>query len=92
MKFFSGLWTRFAIFRMVMKNGKLPFWTKIILGLALTYLLVPLDFISDFIPLLGQLDDIAIIPVLVIMAWKLIPPSLIEKYRKSVTEQKGKQN
>jgi len=69
---------------MVMKDGRIPFWSKFLLGIALVYFLVPFDLISDFIPLLGQLDDITIISILVTLAIKLIPAQLIEKYRKDI--------
>ena len=84
MKIIKGLWTRLVIFRMVMKDGRIPFWSKFLLGIALVYFLVPFDLISDFIPLLGQLDDITIISILVTLAIKLIPAQLIEKYRKDI--------
>lgn len=87
MKFLKGLWLRFTIFRMVMRDKRTPFWSKLFVAVALAYLLAPFDMISDFIPFLGQFDDAAIIITLITLALKLIPSKIKEKYRELVTKQ-----
>ena len=52
-----------------------------LLGLAVCYILVPFDVIPDFIPVLGQLDDIVIVTILVILAMKMVPKEVIEDCR-----------
>ncbi|MFM2440735.1 MAG: hypothetical protein RLZZ349_462, partial [Pseudomonadota bacterium] len=49
-----------AIYRLVLKHPKTPWLAKLFLGLAIAYLLLPFDLIPDFIPVLGQLDEIII--------------------------------
>ena len=44
-----------------------------LLALAVVYLLSPIDLIPDFVPVLGQLDDLVVVGVLVWIAWKMIP-------------------
>lgn len=59
-----------------------PYASKWLIGLALAYLLNPLDIIPDFIPVIGHLDDIAVVPLLIWAAMKLIPPNVKDECRK----------
>jgi uncharacterized membrane protein YkvA (DUF1232 family) len=71
----------FAVYRLVLKHPKTPWIAKVFLGLAVGYLLLPFDLIPDFIPVLGQLDDVVIVPILVYFALLFIPQSLIQSCR-----------
>lgn len=73
-----------AIYKLVLKDSKTPISGKLLLTLAVGYTLLPFDLIPDFIPILGQLDDVIIVPLLVILALKMIPREIIDKYRKQV--------
>jgi uncharacterized membrane protein YkvA (DUF1232 family) len=59
---------------------------KIFLGLAVGYFFLPFDIIPDFIPVLGQIDDVIIIPVLIVIALRFIPKSVIEEHRRKLGE------
>ena len=59
---------------------------KWLLWLAIAYLLLPFDLIPDFIPVLGQLDDVLIVPGLVYLALMMIPPDIIDECRQSITK------
>lgn len=76
--------TEIKIYRLVVKDSNTPLLGKLLLGSAIGYLLLPFDLIPDFIPVLGQLDDLIIVPLLLVLALKLIPSDLIEKHRQSV--------
>lgn len=70
-----------VIYRLVLKDKRTPVLAKILLWLAIGYLLLPFDLIPDFIPVIGQLDDVIIVPAFIYFALKLIPKEIIEKYR-----------
>ena len=56
--------------------GILP---KLIIGLTLLYALSPVDLIPDFIPVLGYLDDLLILPLLITLAVKMIPKEVMKE-------------
>lgn len=74
----------FAVYRLVLKHPQTPLIAKLFLGLAVGYLLLPFDLIPDFIPVLGQLDDVVIIPLLVYIALLFIPKDIIQSCREQV--------
>jgi uncharacterized membrane protein YkvA (DUF1232 family) len=51
------------------------------LWLAIGYLLMPFDLIPDFLPIIGQLDELVIIPLLLYLALKLTPLDIIAACR-----------
>ena len=65
----------------MLKDNRTPKLAGYLLGLAVCYILVPFDVIPDFIPVLGQLDDIVIVTILVILAMKMVPKEVIEDCR-----------
>jgi uncharacterized membrane protein YkvA (DUF1232 family) len=73
-----------SIYQKVLKHPATPWLPKLLLGLAVAYLLMPFDLIPDFIPVLGQLDELVVIPVLVWLAVKLIPAGIIQECRLQV--------
>jgi uncharacterized membrane protein YkvA (DUF1232 family) len=69
------------VYRLVLKDQRTPMLGKVVLGVAVGYLLLPFDLIPDFIPVIGYLDDAVIIPGLILVALKLIPEDVIEDCR-----------
>lgn len=54
---------------------------RLVMGLALAYSLSPIDLIPDFIPVLGYLDDLVIVPALIALALRLIPADVLRECR-----------
>jgi len=75
-----------AVWRAVWVDPRTPRSAKIVLGVALAYAVTPFDIIPDFIPILGQLDDIIIIPALLWLAIRLTPVVVIADARRMVGE------
>jgi uncharacterized membrane protein YkvA (DUF1232 family) len=64
------------------KDPRVPWYAKAFGALVLAYALSPLDLIPDFIPVLGYLDDIVLIPLGITLAIKMIPKEVMEESRK----------
>lgn len=69
-----------AVF-LAMKKAETPWYAKVFAALAVGYALSPIDLVPDFIPVLGYLDDLLIIPFLVALTVKFIPSSVWEQCR-----------
>jgi len=66
-------------YRMLIQHPEVPLLSKLLLWLAVFYLLLPFDLIPDFIPIIGQIDDLIIVPLLIILGLMLIPEELKNK-------------
>ena len=69
------------------KDNRVGLLPKIIIVISISYALSPIDLIPDFIPVIGYLDDLLIIPILFKLAIWLIPKEVFEEAKiKSVKE------
>lgn len=63
------------------KDKKTPWYAKLLAALTVAYALSPVDLIPDFIPGLGYLDDLILLPLLVALTIKCIPKDAFDEYR-----------
>lgn len=63
------------------RDPRVPLLPKLIAGLVAAYALSPIDLIPDFIPVLGYLDDLLIVPAGIWLAVRLIPPDVLDNLR-----------
>lgn len=68
------------------KDERTPLAAKILIGLTVGYLLSPIDLIPDFIPVLGFLDDVIIVPLLISASIKLIPAIVLSDARQRIKD------
>ena len=71
-------------YQAVLKDYRTPKLSKFFLGLAVAYAFNPIDLIPDFIPLIGYLDDLIVIPMLIFVAVKLIPRKLSQEISETI--------
>jgi uncharacterized membrane protein YkvA (DUF1232 family) len=71
------------------RDPRTPMVAKVVAGLTAAYALSPIDLIPDFIPVLGYLDDLLIVPAGIWLALRLIPPALMAELR-AKAETQGK--
>ena len=69
-----------AIF-LALKDKETPLAAKILAAVTVAYALPPVDLIPDFIPVLGYLDDVLLLPALAALTIKFIPKEKLEECR-----------
>ena len=74
-----------AVF-LAMKHPKTPWYARILAGIIIGYALSPVDLIPDFVPVLGYLDDLVILPLLIILLLRLIPREVFEECRQEAED------
>ena len=64
---------RLALYTAIYRDPRTPWLARCLLGVALAYLALPFDLIPDFLPVIGHLDDVLIVPGLILLALRLVP-------------------
>jgi len=63
------------------RDPRVPWYAKAVAAAVAAYALSPIDLIPDFIPVVGYLDDLIIVPLGILLAVRLIPPDLMGELR-----------
>lgn len=69
------------VLHLAYKNPKTPWTAKALIILIIGYALSPIDLIPDFVPVIGLLDDLILLPLGIYFAIKLIPKDVLEECR-----------
>lgn len=63
------------------RHSDTPWYVKVLLASAVVYFVSPIDFMPDLTPVLGYVDDLAVVPLVLMLAMSLVPASLREECR-----------
>jgi uncharacterized membrane protein YkvA (DUF1232 family) len=63
------------------RDPRVPWYAKAMAMAVAAYALSPIDLIPDFIPVLGYLDDLVIVPLGILLVLWLVPPALMAEFR-----------
>lgn len=78
-----GIWkTEFYVLYLAVRDGRTPLLPKLIAVMLAGYLISPVDLLSDFIPLLGYIDDAVAVPLGTTLALRLVPPPVLADCRR----------
>ena len=69
-----------AIYRAA-RDPRVPWYAKALAFCVAGYALSPIDLIPDFVPVLGYMDDVVIVPLGILIVVKLIPPEIMAEHR-----------
>ena len=72
------------------RDPRTPWYARALVGLVAAYALSPIDLIPDFIPVIGYLDDLIIVPLGLLLAIRLVPPEVLDDARRRADEQQGR--
>ena len=70
----------YALF-LAYKHPRTPWYARIFTAVVVAYAFSPIDLIPDFIPVLGYLDDLVLVPLGVILAIRMVPKDVMEQSR-----------
>ncbi len=72
------------LYRSILKHPRTPLAAKALFGGAILYALSPVDLVPDFLPAMGWLDDLIVVPAMAWLALELVPDDVIEECRERV--------
>jgi uncharacterized membrane protein YkvA (DUF1232 family) len=70
------------------RDPRTPWYAKLFLAAIVAYALSPIDLIPDFIPVLGLLDDIVLLPFAIALAVRMVPADVLAECRARVLERR----
>lgn len=75
---------------MAARDRRVPWYAKLAAGCVAAYALSPIDLIPDYIPVLGYLDDIVLVPLGILLVVRLIPAPLMAEFRAMAAGREGR--
>lgn len=74
---------------LAVRHPRTPWYAKAAAVLTIAYALSPIDIIPDFIPVIGHLDDLVVVPLGVMLVKKLVPEDVMDDCRRRAGEHLG---
>ena len=71
-----------TLYTAISRDPRTPWLARCLLGAALVYAALPFDLIPDFLPVIGHLDDVVIVPGLILLALRLVPLEVSNEHRR----------
>jgi uncharacterized membrane protein YkvA (DUF1232 family) len=87
--FVAELWQQVRLVFYLIKDRDVPLYLKLLPLLAVAYTLFPLDIITDFIPGLGQLDDLMILTIGAKIFIEMVPAEIVARYTELMRAEKS---
>jgi len=75
----SQLWEQFRTLRRALVHPGVPWYAKAVCGCAVAYVASPIQLIPNFIPVIGQLDDVVVIGLSIKFLKRCVPPSVLRE-------------
>lgn len=72
------------------RDPRVPWVAKAVAGAVAAYALSPIDLIPDFVPVLGYLDDLLVVPAGIWLAVRLVPPDILDEHRRAAAAAGGR--
>lgn len=72
------------------RDPRVPWHVKLLAAVVAAYALSPIDLIPDFVPVLGYLDDIVIVPAGILLIVRLMPDDLMAEFRAEAARREGR--
>lgn len=79
--------TEISVLGVVYRDSRTPWFAKAVIFLVIAYSLSPIDIIPDFVPILGYLDDLVLVPLGIALAIRLVPQDVYADARARVANQ-----
>ena len=76
-----GLKTQIKALYLAYRDPRTPWYARALLALVVAYAFSPIDLIPDFVPVLGYLDDLVILPIGIAIAIRLVPAQVMAECR-----------
>ncbi len=78
--FWGEVWQQIRLVFYLIKDRDVPLYLKAVPFLGVAYMLFPIDIIADFVPVLGQLDDLTLLLIGAKVFIEMAPPQVVARY------------
>ncbi|PTM56584.1 YkvA family protein [Desmospora activa] len=72
------------------RHPRTPWYAKLLTALVVAYAFSPIDLIPDFIPILGYLDDLVLLPLGIALALRMIPADVLQQSRQQAEKMESR--